>query len=199
MLSVKKKLSPVAKAAGTVGAVVALAGGVTYAALSSTATLTDTSINTANAGLLLWDGNSFESTASGFTLTGQVPDTPSAPQAFYFKNSGDSAETVSVKANHPPTTDLDLYSNIKVAFDCFGGSSSPVETNVQALIDGYVPLGLTLPVGAQGNSGDPNTVGNCTAKFTIEGSGVNNDSASVSDLDLDFTGTAVAVTPPETD
>lgn len=188
-----KKLNPAARAIGTVGAVVALAGGVTFAALTSTATLTDTSINTANAGLLLWDGNSFESTAPGFTITGAIPDTPSAPQPFYFQNSGDAAETVSVKANHAPTTDLDLYSNIKVRFDCFG-ANSVVNTNVQSLIDGSVPLGLTLPVGAQGNESDGvnNTLGDCTATFTIEGSGVNNNSASVTDLDLDFTGTAVA-------
>lgn len=185
-----RKMNPAARAIGTVGAVVALAGGVTFAALTSTATLTDTSINTANAGLLIWDGDSFESTAPGFAITKAFPDTPSAPQAFYFKNSGDSDETVSVKANHAPSTDLNQYSNIKVSFDCFG-SSGVVNTDVQALINGSVPLGLTLPVGAQGDSNVANTVGNCTATFTLEGAGINNGSAFVTNLDLDFTATAV--------
>jgi hypothetical protein len=188
-----RKISPMARAIGTVGAVVALAGGVTFAALTSTATLTDTSINTANAGLLLWNGTSFQPTAPGFTVTGQIPGTDSAPQAFYFQNSGDAAENITVKANHAPTSSLTSPSDLALKFSCSDGAGNQLTTNtdLQQIITAPVSINLTLPLGAQGDTGNPNTLGNCTVKFNINPGGVVGGSASVTDLDLDFTGTAV--------
>lgn len=92
MLSSSKisKINPLARAVGVVGAVMALVTGVTFAALSDTATLTGNSIGTAsaNANLLLWDGDSFESSAPGFNFTGLEPGEASKPFDFYLKNKG---------------------------------------------------------------------------------------------------------------
>ncbi len=87
-----RKINPAARAIGTVGAVVVLAGGVTFAALSSTATLTDNTVSSATATLQVdnpADGVDFNSTDGGFVFNNLVPgEDYGAAQQFSLKNTG---------------------------------------------------------------------------------------------------------------
>ena len=95
MISIKN-ISPVARAIAVVGAVVVLATSVTFAALQSQATLTNSSIST-TASLKLWNGSSFQSTAPGFTINNLVPGSGSGELPFYFQNSGGIPLQISAK------------------------------------------------------------------------------------------------------
>src|SRR5262249_19629861 len=83
------RINPLARAVGIFGAVAALAAGVTFAALQSSATLTDSSIDTGNADIQVYNfsDNQWESSAPGFTITNLVPGTGS-DQNFYLRNTG---------------------------------------------------------------------------------------------------------------
>lgn len=184
-----KKFSPLARAIGVTGAVVAIAGGATFAALQSQATLTNTTITSATADLRLWDGDSFEPTAPGFTITNLLPGSGSGPQAFYFQNNGTAplAITASVPVL-PSATNIAAWTDVEVDISCVG-ASGPVSTTLAALNSAPVSLTLTLPAGAQGDSGNPLAVGNCTADFDFNPAGVTGSSASVTAFNVVFNGT----------
>jgi hypothetical protein len=82
-------ISPLARAILVIGTVAALVTSMTLAATSQ-ATLTGNNITmaAATADLKLWDGDSFESTAPGFSFTDLEPGEPSEPFKFYFLNDG---------------------------------------------------------------------------------------------------------------
>lgn len=190
------KFSPLVRAIAVIGAVAALAGGATFAALQSQATLTNTTINSATASLKLWNGSSFESTAPGFTVTNVVPGQGSAPQAFYFKNDGGVPLAVTATVPVAPTyAGVAEASDVEVDITCYNNAT--VNTNLEALLAGPVSLNLVLPAGAQGDSGNPNTVGNCTAVFDFDPAGVSGSSASVGPFDVVFTGTQPVSVLPE--
>lgn len=183
-------ISPVFRAVLVVGAVMAIATGVTFAALQSQATLTDSTINTPTASLKLWDGDSFESTAPGFVVTGLVPGTGTADLPFYFKNDGGLPLNITARVPVAPSlSGFSGLSNVMVTFKSeFAGS--PVVTNLQNLLDGEVALpGNPLAAGAQGNSGVPGTEGNYSAKFDINPAAVSGSSASVGNFNVIFAGT----------
>ncbi len=85
-----QKINPVARAVVTIAAVAAMVTGVTFAALSNTATLTNNTIMSTNIdGLVIdSDGNdSFDTTDQGFAFNNIGPGGTSAPQTFKLKNS----------------------------------------------------------------------------------------------------------------
>lgn len=103
MVSIRR-INPVARAIVVIGAVMALVTSVTFAALQSQATLTNNTISTATAGLLLWDGDSFESAAPGVTVTGLIPGDWSEDYPVYFQNSGEGP--LYLRASVPETPAL---------------------------------------------------------------------------------------------
>lgn len=86
-------INPVLRSVGVMSAVAVLVGGVTFAALQSRATLTDNTISSASANLLV-DGNNdgtFSEKEPGFAFTDIVPGvTPSEAQQFALQNNGDT-------------------------------------------------------------------------------------------------------------
>lgn len=196
------KVGIIARAATTVAAVSVLAGGVTFAALQDTATLTDNTITTATASLKLWDGDSFEDTAPGFQVTNLIPGTGSGPQKFYFENDSDSSLTVTA---HVPTAPAEPeggygftgWENLKVKITNLN-NGEPVETTMADLLSGDVVLpGDPLTAHAQGNSaaGSETTEGNYSMEFDIAPESVTGDHAGVGNFNIVFTGTATAPTP----
>jgi hypothetical protein len=204
-MKLSKGLNPVTRAVGVFSAVAIITGGVTYAALTSSATLTDNTITSANASLLLWDGETFASTAPGFDFTGLIPGEGSDEKKFYVKNAGDSALDVTAHVPVAPEAPAEGYGftgweNLKVNFksfapDCPIGDNT-VETTMAALMAGEVALPCnTLDKDAQGNGnvGSENTEGNYSVTVDIEPSAVTPGATpSVGDFDLVFTGTAAA-------
>lgn len=86
-------INPVLRSVGVMSAVAVLVGGVTFAALQSRATLTDNTISSASANLLV-DGNkdgTFSEEEPGFAFKDIVPGvTPSEAQQFALQNNGDT-------------------------------------------------------------------------------------------------------------
>ncbi|MGC1177410.1 MAG: hypothetical protein WA843_05050 [Candidatus Saccharimonadales bacterium] len=183
------KFSPMMRAVAVIGTVAALVTGVTFAALNSQATLTESTINTATANLTLWNGSSFESSAPGFTITNLVPGTGTADLPFYFKNGGGVPLNLTAHVPvEPSSSGFSGWDNLKVTFKNAAGVTT--DTTMQALLAGNVSLsGDPLSAGAQGDANTPGTEGNFTAKFDITPSAVTGSSASVGSFNIDFAGT----------
>ena len=183
------KMNPLLRAIGVIGVVVALVTSITFAALQSQATLTNNTISTGSADLLLYDGDSFEATAPGFNITNLTPGTPSSAQNFYFRNNGTITLDISARIPvAPSTTGIGDFAKVDVTIDCQGVGNDPVVTTMAALIAGEVPLDVTLVGGAQGVIGETANPANCTAVFNIDPSTVSGESATIGVFDLRFTG-----------
>ena len=185
-----KKTMAIARAAGVVGATAALVVGVTLANLSSTASLTANNIASATADLTVWNGSSFSSTATGFTVTGLVPGVGSGNLPFYFRNGGGVNLNVTVHVPVTPTSSgFSGWNNLKVVFTN-DFTATTVTTDMQALLAGDVALpGNPLAAGAQGNSGVPGTQGNYKVSFDIVPASITGSHVTVGNFDLVFTGT----------
>ncbi len=139
MVSIRQ-INPVARAVVVIAAVMALVTSVTFAALQSQATLTNNSISTATAGLKLWNGSSFESTAPGFTVTGLVPGEWSDDYNFYFQNDGEGPLFLTANVPQEPALPegMDSYGftgweNLKVAFKGYCAPNSGERNNAVEL------------------------------------------------------------------
>lgn len=88
----KRKLNPLLRATGVIGAVAALVTGITFAALQSQATLTGNTISSATAALQVNNtdnGGGFSSTDTGYTFAGIVPGGAGSNTGnFQLKNNG---------------------------------------------------------------------------------------------------------------
>jgi hypothetical protein len=194
----KFKISPLARAVGVVGSVTALATGVTFAALSSQATLTDNTISTASASLLVWNGSDFVSSAPGFTITDLVPGTGVTKTA-YFKNAGGTP--VKITAHVPTLPGAPSGSGGDYGFSGFDNLTvdvtgeecgDTVSTTLAALNSSEVTLPCTMDAGDQGNAGSNSASGNYDFKFDINPNAINGSQAGVGPFDLVFTATAAA-------
>lgn len=192
--------NPVLRAVGVISAVAVLVGGVTFAALQSQATLTDSTISTSTAGLEIWDGDSFEKTAPGFTITDLVPGEGSDENFFYLQNNGGTDLDITARVPDAPDEPPEGYGfsgweNLKVTFtsheaDC---EDDTVETDMAALLAGEVALPCNpLSEGAQGDANNHSAEGTYSVVFDIDPSAVNGEQAQVGNFDLRFTGTATS-------
>lgn len=127
MITKLKKLSPIARAVGVMGATTALVTGVTFAALQNTATLTGNTINSSIDGLLVdSDGNgSFGTTDQGFAFTSVAPGGESDSKTFKLKNTTDTVMDVNVQVTGESALPAGVDpSDITFVFDT--GNGSPV-------------------------------------------------------------------------
>jgi len=187
MLSIHK-INPMFRAVGTVGAVAALVGGIT----SNDVTLTANTINSATASLKVFDGSTYTTTSTGFTVTNLVPGT-GVTNPFFLENDGGVALNLSVKSTIPTLAGFinnnDL-SGVKVTITDDNTSQATV-TNLAALtgVNGVPLTDTPFPAGATGNGGVPNTDGNFHLKFDIDPAAVSGSSgATVSAFTLTFSG-----------
>lgn len=186
------KLNPVVRATGIIGATAALVTGVTFAALSSSATLTQNTIASATANLEIDNVDEGVetglSTDQGFAFTGVVPGgTGSNTGNFTLTNTGTAGLTVKVKSPAGPTwvggsvNDAKVHVNIS----CTGGLTASITPSITDLLTGDgVAVGGTLAAASTAT---------CTAQVTMEsdaftGTGV---STNPTGFDLVFTGTGV--------
>ncbi len=190
-MQVIRKINPLARAIAVIGAVMALATGATFAALNSTATLTNNTIDTADTSLLLWDGDSFETTAPGFTIDDLVPGQGTDPQLFYFQNTSELNEKVTARVIIAPgVTGFSGWNNLKVTFTELNSGATNSGT-FEDLLNNNFNLPGTLDAGATGNNqpGQETTEGNYSVEFDIVPAAVTGSSASVDSFDLTFTAT----------
>ena len=168
-----RQISPLARAVGVIGVVMALVTSITYAAFVDSATLTGNTITTAtaNADLLLWDGDSFEETAPGFAFNALEPDVESDRKPFYFKNDGNVPLYVTVTI---PETVVDFggVDPTKVTFnfygECAGAEVTPVSATMAALMAGEVDMPCEpLAADAQGVIGEEGNEANFEVSVTL--------------------------------
>lgn len=196
------KLNPVAKAVGVMSAVAVLVGGVTFAALSSSVTLTNNTVSGADANLQIWDGGDWNTTAPGFNVDDLIPgDQWSSENFFYFNNAGDTDLKVVAQSSNPGDVDpgFSEWADLKVRFTSYApGCVDPdVETDMAALIAGNVELPCNnLDKDAVGNSGVEATEGNYSVSYMIAPEEVSGADVNVSAFVYTFTGTVAATPAP---
>lgn len=122
----------------------ALATGATFAALSSSATLTGNTIGTAsaNANLLLWDSENevYAQTAKGFTFTDLTPGEKSDPFQLSFKNEGNVDLNLTARVDGMPELSEGLTGD-DVVFKIYGNcQGAPTQATLTELVAGPVSL-----------------------------------------------------------
>jgi len=142
MLNIRR-VSPLVRAVGTMGAVVALAGGVTFALTNPTNTVSLTSDNITTSGLALTIGPSAGTctdeptgaSTAGITITGLEPGQTSAATDFCLGNSTSAAFPVFMYLDSTSaltTTNTALLSAVKLNVTC-GSATTPVSTALSSI------------------------------------------------------------------
>jgi hypothetical protein len=185
----KKRVSPLLRATGIIGVVAALVTGVTYAALQSQATLTDNTISSGTASLLI--NNTENATAegatdTGFNFTGVIPGGASSnSHNFTLHNTGTTPLKINVGMPALPTwtvTPSGSVDNTKVTLNitCTGPSLT-LNTTVQTAWFSTAPMTGTLGAGETAS---------CTANVSMDAAAFTGSNAASSNFNLIFTGTA---------
>lgn len=182
-----------ARSVGIIGATVALISGVTFAALTSNSvTLSDNTISSATASLLISNGGAFSTNETGFHVTGLVPGTGSTPNNFYLENNGGVALALTAHVPTAPAAPVGGYGftgfeNLKVTITNKNtGTSYP--TNMAALLAGEVPLD-TINAGVTGTASPANAPGDYSVSYDINPSAITGSHAGVDSFNLVFSGT----------
>lgn len=169
---------------------VALAGGVGFAALQSpSATLTGNSIHSATADLRIGtSASSFAATRSGFDFADVVPGGPAKPepgQSFWLKNYGTATMGVKMSIGSVPvnTSSVDLS---KVYLVITRQDTLTAQTfTVQSLVDAH-PAGnaITEPI-------NPSAVVEYKLQVKMDADAMTGSGAAITGIDLVFNGAAV--------
>jgi hypothetical protein len=185
-----KKSTIILRASAMLAAISVLVVGVTYAAITSTATLTDNTISSATATLLVdgSDGNQ-DQTASepGFSFTNLVPgDDFSDPQTLRLENDGTAPMTVTVHATGGTSTGILDKSKVHVKFVNTTVDPDEEETYTLAELE-------TLFNNVPGMSGDDQLddqeIHEVTVQVKLDADAVSGGGASLSGFNFVFTGT----------
>jgi hypothetical protein len=193
-----RKTIAIARGVGVIGATVALLAGVTFAALTSTATLSDNTLATATANLTVSnDGTTFGATEAGFTVAGLVPGS-GVTDPFYLSNTGGVNLGLTLQAVPNPsdstitetgTTSATDLSNVTVVVTNLNTGNSNTYTLAQ-LVSGVQPLTDALNAGVTGTTSPVNAPGDYSVHFDINpATVVGGGPATVSGFDLVFAGT----------
>ncbi len=190
MFSKLRKISPMVRAIGTMGAVAAVVGGITFAQLTSnTVALYGNELDATTHVLQISNGGAFGDNASGFSNSSLVLGKEGPKQAFYLQNLANVSLSICAQiANAGTVNNLNL-ADVVVNFYNENGSLIANPT-FQALVSACQPLN-TLNPNAQGNGGVPGTNGNYEYSITLQDGAVTGNPASIPTFDLDFTGTSV--------
>lgn len=199
-MEIARHINPVVRAVLVIASVMTLVTGITFAALQDSVTLQNNTISSASSDLLIWDGDSFEKQAPGFTVTDLIPGNGSQEYPFYLKNNGGTALNVTAHVPSEPAEpaggyDFTGWENLKVTIKSNepGCAEDTVNTDMAALLAGEVALPCNpLASGAQGNAGELETEGNYTVKFDIDPASVTGDNPGVGNFDLVLSGAATS-------
>lgn len=172
----------ITRTAVSVGATLALVAGVTFANLSSTATLSDNNLTTASADLKVDIGAGPQTTQPGFNLTDYVPGAPSQAGSFSLVNQGGVPLNITA---HVPS--VGAYSGfVQGGFSGVhvevkdGGGNTVLTTTLAALLSGQEAFtDSPLPPGSRAY----------TATVNIDSNVLTGSSASINHFDIVFTGT----------
>jgi FlaG/FlaF family flagellin (archaellin) len=177
------------RAIGTMGAVAALVGAVTFAQLTSnTVALTNNTLSSSTAALAIAPGNntcnnqggSGDTTSTqGFSNVKLTPGVPSAPLKFCLDNTGDVPLNITAKVTNPT-----------------GGTLDASKVTLNLTCDGATTLSFSLVDYYNGNATFDKTLNNghawnCNATATLASDTSGQGGQSVTPFDINFTGTEV--------
>lgn len=186
-----RSINPVLRAVGVIGVVAGLVTAVTFAALTSSATLTANTLTSASAGLFVANGDvdATSNTDEGFAINGLVPGgDKSQPYLFNLKNTGDTPLDVTVYATNSAVTGV--LNNDKVHF-CFtqidDGLNEGVDEELCYTRTQMLNNFNALPSNPLTDNGD-----NILYQMTVQmdEDAVNGDGVQIAPFDLVFTGTS---------
>jgi hypothetical protein len=192
-----RKISPMVRAVGTMGAVAALVGGITFAQLSSSpVTLTNDTLDSATASLgigLSTSCTTSSNTQTGMDFTNLLPGVASSPFAFCLTNTGGASTGTPLNLTiSTPTTDNIgniPFGDVTLAVTCGGaGTDDGSAVNFSATLSSINNNPTSLSGNALSNTPGSN-VWTCQATATLANS-VTTSGGTVTPFELDFVGTS---------
>ncbi len=193
------RLNPMFRAVGVFSAVAALVTGITFAALTSQASLVNNTISSATASLQVKSSGSFATQDAGFVFSGVTPGggaVPALGYAFQLRNNGTvdlniaaSIPTAPIFTVSPGPGAVDL-TKVDLILSCTAGSETfALTTDLAALVAAHGTGGVVMAPDALPFSGS-NTA-DCTAKVQMDSDAFAGGSASSTNFNIVFTGTNV--------
>lgn len=189
-----QKLPTTIKAALIVLSIVAVSGSVSYAALvSQQAKLTGNTVKTATANLQVSnDGVNYSDSLAGYSFTGLIPGGQALPVNGYVvcvKNTGDSALALKFAISSTPLNpdNVDLTKVHVIVTPTSGGS--PQNYVMQSLITPVSSGGLAILTPTALLVGESATY---HIQISMDIDALSGPSASISNLDFSFSGTAIS-------
>jgi hypothetical protein len=181
------KINPLVRAVGTVGAVAALVGGITFAAqTSNTVKLTANTLTAATATLALAGGTCPSTgsvtgtTATGMTFNNLAPGVESSP-AFTFCLSNTGSVALDVTMTSPTDLSASTITPSDVTLNITCGSTTTHTTLDNLSTGAVVDTGLAAGANAQ-----------CSATATLSNS-FSGNGGNVTPFELDFAGATSSV------
>lgn len=174
------KINPMVRAIGTMGAIVAVAGGVTFAALqSNTVALSPNSLTSATAAIAIGDGTSCPqgdaATVPGLTAA-LVPGVASAPRAFCFDNGSPIPLTLTAQVTGDFTGSSFSPADVTLTLNC--GDMGTLSGTLEQY---FSPVPFAAPLGA-------NSQVNCTETATLAANSAGAGGGTLKDFDVKFVG-----------
>jgi hypothetical protein len=176
------------------GVVATLVTGITYAALTSQATLTNNIISSASANLQVKSTGSFATQDAGFAFTGIVPGGPAMPlagNAFQLRNAGDTDLDVAVSIPTMPTFVGGTVdpSKVDLLISCTNGSLTFAKTaSLSDLVAAHGTGGLPMITGYLPHT--TSNVADCTAQVQMDADAITGSGpVSTNFFNIVFTGT----------
>ncbi len=189
-----QKLPTTIKAALIVLSIVAVSGSVSYAALlSQQAKLTGNTVQTATANLQVSnDGVNYSDSLAGYSFVGLIPGGQALPvdgNVVCIKNTGDSALALKLAISSTPLNpdNVDLTKVHVIVTPTSGGS--PQNFTMQSLITPDPSGGMALLTPISLLPGESTTY---RIQVSMDIDALSGASASISNLDFSFSGTAVS-------
>lgn len=195
---IRQKLAKLKKpSAGLLAALLIAGGGMAFALLQTQNTMTGNTISSESANMLISQNDAnYSMTTAGYNFTGVIPgEQPSQTEHFMLKNTGTAPLALKMSLTSTPTNsggvDLSKVHILLIPFDTvtyMPHTSTPQDFTVQSLVDAG-PGGLAVeypsPLAAS-------TKEEFNVKVAMDDGAVGNNGATIGNIDLGFTGTAVA-------
>lgn len=188
------KLKSKKRSAGVIAAVMVVTCGMAFALLQSQDKLTGNSIETESANMVVSQNDSnYGQTTSGYHFTGIIPGTQaSQTEHFFLKNVGTAPLALKLSSASTPAnpSSVDL-SKVKIILTPFDTTTfmpgTPQSFSFQSLVDaGSVGVSINYPAALAANSKEEFNI-----QVAIDDGAVGSAGASLSNIDLAFTGTAI--------
>ena len=186
-------MAVLARATLVIGSLMAIVGGVTFAALQSQAAVVKgNSIQTAVASLQVSsDGTNYTNSLNGYAFEGLIPGgayVPTNGYPVYLKNVGSTPLSIKISVlpglTNPNQVDL---SKVRVSILPLGGGAGQ-NFGLQELVNANSTGGIALTQGARITSGQSTAV---SIKVSMEADAIIGPSANISNLDINFDAVAV--------